>query len=43
MMQMHSRHVNEDGRISIKDATIVQKYIVGGYETGNVGLPITVE
>ena len=34
---------NEDGRISIKDATIVQKYIVGGYETGNVGLPISVE
>ena len=34
---------NEDGRISIKDATLVQKYIVGGYETGNVGLPITVE
>ena len=34
---------NEDGRISIKDATIVQKYIVGGYETGNVGSPISVE
>ena len=34
---------NEDGRISIKDATLVQKYVVGGYETGNVGLPITVE
>jgi len=34
---------NEDGRISIKDATLVQKYSVGGYETGNVGLPISVE
>jgi hypothetical protein len=34
---------NEDGRISIKDATLVQKYIVGGYETGNVGSPISVE
>lgn len=34
---------NEDGRISIKDSTLVQKYIVGGYETGNVGSPIPVD
>ncbi len=33
---------NEDSRISVlKDSTIVQKYVVKGYNnTGNVGSPI---
>ena len=32
---------NEDGRISVKDSTMVQKYAVKGFNnTGNVGSPI---